>query len=500
MRLLITTDAEIDGFAINTTTEWSRGDSENIDIEDPGTLNLETPVYVDSYYFCLGNAAHQVRATSAATEKELGIFGTNMPVAPNQVFAAVEDGETTVNQGRLFEPRSVIRDTDRTFIIADTYNDRVLQIDEDQTLVNGVGSINYQHGSKLFPIAASMDKRSGILYIVWSKPVNFKTVNVSRITMQTPTGAQQVRLVRDSDKIMGRLMEDLTSVNAEGQVMPVHLSSANYGLANQLPSESRLLIASDAVTTGIDTNSVFYSAIQDERGIALFVGNFAYIDGLFSPTWAQRTDGDGFLIANAKVAIKEHEFPSTVEETISKNVNVSSIVELDSDNAIIYAANLADFSPFVPGRVERIGKSTLLIGGMRTDGQESTPDSSHELDFRTISGSNTQKRTQRETLNQIFFGENGNSTAPFVGIVMVYDTDLEMTTFRYTSAEGVLVSDVDIDPTSNYYVIAESSFDQSGRIIKVDGVGNIVYSYGEGLYTVINDVNVQIDGAMVVST
>ena len=64
----------------------------------------------------------------------------------------------------------------------------------------------------------------------------------------------------------------------------------------------------------------------------------------------------------------------------------------------------------------------------------------------------------------------------------------------------MLVSDVDLDAVSGTYVVAESSFDKSGRIIKLDSSGNIVFSFGEGTHSIINDINVQVDGSIVIST
>ena len=63
----------------------------------------------------------------------------------------------------------------------------------------------------------------------------------------------------------------------------------------------------------------------------------------------------------------------------------------------------------------------------------------------------------------------------------------------------MLVSDVDIDIENNY-VIAETSFNKSGRIIKVDQLGSIIFSTGEGSYSIINSIYVQSDNNMVIST
>ena len=135
----------------------------------------------------------------------------------------------------------------------------------------------------------------------------------------------------------------------------------------------------------------------------------------------------------------------------------------------------------------------MLIAGLKPGGSEND---STGFDFRDITGDNQEKVRRKDVLNDMFFG----SSSPFEGAVIVLDTQTGATSFEYSSPEGVLASDVDIDPSSGNYVIAESSFSRSGRIIKVDTVGNIVFSFGEGLYSIINDVAVQIDGSMVIST
>jgi len=496
LRLLITTEAEINGFAINTLDEWSRGSTGNVEIDNSGTLSLEEPIYVDSHYYCLGNAVNQSRqvfeTSGYYTEVELAVFGNQTPISPNQVFKTIEDGETSAGLARLFDPRSVVRQHDRTFVVADTYNDRVLQLDEDGTLIAGFGSVNYEHSSKLFPISACVDTRTGILYIVWTKKINFATVDVSKITVQTSN--EQIRMVQDSDKIMGVTMDELSSVNSEGQILPIHLTAQNAAVVSQMTSDAFVLVGEAALSSGIDTDSYFYRSVGTSLGIPLFVGKFAYIDGVFSPTFADKTEDDTFLVANGTVGIKEYDFPTDVDESISQNANVSSIIEVDEDNAVIFSSDIMEFSPFVPGRVERISSTSLLVGGLKKGGSEGTP--SATLDFRTISGTPENRATQKQVLDEVFFP----STDPYVGAVMVYNQDAQTATFQYTSPEGVVVSDVDLDPIDGTYVVAESSFARSGRIIKLDAAGNIVFSFGEGAYGVINDVNVQLDGSFIIST
>jgi len=500
LRILVLTESEIDGFQIDTADEFNRGTANNIEVSSsPTSLTLDTPVYVDSYYFCLGNSANQIVETipdsgSSYTQGELSIFGANSPIVPNQIFRTIEEGETRVSLAKLSDPRSVIRQEKRTFVIADTYNDRVLEFDEDRNLISGIGSVNYEHNTKVFPIASSIDVRTGILYIVWSRSVSFKSVNMSKVVIQSST--QQIQLIRDFDKIMGLSTSELETANAEGQIMPVHLSSQNAGLAEQMPTTATyLLVSGDAMSSGIDSDSIFYKAVATALGIPCFVGNFAYISGIFTPTYVDRTTDDGWIVANGTVAVKEYEFSDTTED-VSKNSNVSNIIEIDSNNNLIFGSNILEFSPFIPGRAEKIDNNTILIGGLKPGGVEGDPPSDSPFDFRTISGTDETKTKQKNALDAILFG----GSTPYVGAVVILDKRSRATTYEYTSPEGVLVSDVDIDPISGDYVVAESSLQKSGRIIKIDAAGNITFSFGEGLYSLINDISVKFDGSIVIST
>lgn len=498
LRILILTDAEIDGFAIDTSDEFARGTGENVALQSGGAVQLNTPIYVDSLYFMLHNSMNQGIISSSGifeSGNEPTILGTqDSPIAPNQVFKAVEDSLTVVSKN-FCDPRSVRRQVDRSFIIADTFNDRVLQYDEDANLLAGVGSINYE-ANTMFPIAASVDIRTGILYIVWSKKVAFTTVDVSKIIIQT--SAQTVQLIKDFDKILGKTTEELGGINAEGQIMPVFLSSQNAGLASSLPKDSFLQVGADAITGGVDNVSIFYTTAATGLGIPCYIGNFAYIDGIFSPTWAEKALAGGFIIGNGTLAVAKYNFTGNSEAsgvTATKNSNVSSIIEVDENNNIVFGSNVMQFSPFFPGRAQEIDSTTLLIGGIRPGGTSGTPDNDHPLNFRALSTDDSVRTVEKETLNQIFFP----SDSPHVGSVILFNKSINTTIFEYTSAEGIIVSDVDIDSLGQY-VIAESSLNRSGRVIKIDTSGNVVFSVGEGLYGLVNDISVKFDDAIVIST
>lgn len=509
LRILVLTDADLEGFVLDTEDEFSRGDTSNVTIDGESSvlMSIKAPIYVDSYTFCLGNSINQIHEKTDLNgnpfvEGELAIFGNKAPIAPNQVFFAVENGESSVTYPKLFEPRCVERQSDKTFVVADSFNDRVMEFNEDGDLLSGVGSINYQHENKLFPIASSLDVRTGILYLVWSKRISFKTINVSKIVIQSST--RQIQLIENFDKILGLTTSELEQVSSEGQIMPIHLSFQNAGLAQQMMTDDAfILVSNDAVSSGMDTDSAFYEAISNALGIPVFIGNFAYIDGIFCPTYANKTEKNHFIIANATVGVmkftgvvdfEEGEENSEANENLTQNSSVSTIVEVDENNIIIFATDKVLFSPFIPGKVDYIDKHLLLIGGIKPGG-EITQNS--DFNFRSITGDDAEKLRRKTILNDMFFGNVDN---PNEGTVIVLDTRSGATVFEFVSSEGLLVSGVDVDQKDGYYVVAESSFKKSGRIIKLDAAGNIVFSFGEGVFGVINSIKSQLDGNFVIST
>lgn len=500
LKVLVVTDGEIDGYTISTTEEYARGSLSNAAIDtDPTSIALKEPVYVGSYYYALSNLINQVYrdpdTDTGGVDAELGILGVNSPIAPNQVFRSLETTQSNasanfgqdskVSNGALGEPRSVTRLTSRNFLVADTYNDRILQFNEDGSLEFGIGSINY-NASSLFPVAASFNTVNEVLYLVWSQEVSFSSVNLNQIELRTLT-TRPVQLLQGVDKINGVDTSDLGS--ASGQIMPIHLSETNAALAKQMSTGSAFIfVRDDAISTSIDSESVFYNKIKSSLGIPLFVGNFSYIDGIFTPTWAQKTDDDTYIITNATLAIKEFDFgENTSGESVTQNTNVTSVIEVNASLQKVMGSDKIQFSPFIPGRAEKIG-TDLLIGGIRNTGNLGNIS---DLNFRSISGNQESRKEQKNILKDIFQNK--------AGAVLVLDTRTQSVLFEYISSEGLLVSDVDID-SENQYVVAESSFDQSGRVIKLDPFGNIVFSFGESIYSVINRISVQSDDSIVIST
>lgn len=514
LRILILSDAEVDGFSINSSDEFSRGVSSNIEIDD--ILSIENEISVGSYVYSSGDKVSQIKkeasddSTYALGEKI--ILGNNSPIAPNQIFRSLEVQDSNISESYLYHPRCVKRMSNGQIVVADTYNDRILRFDSAGLLIEGFGSINYSHDTLTFPISSCLHTSSGVLYIVWSRPVSFASVNINRITVKY--SGKSVSLLSGFDLINNKMPDDLSSSD-QGQVMAVFLSAESKSLISQFPEHgARLQISDNAIPVGIGSTSEFYKTASNVNGIPLYIGNFFYTEvgspsnaPVFCPTSVDYAN-EKYLYTNATIAVKPFIYSDSMfegdAESVSINadiISIPTIIEADTglDGSIVsFSAKSVSFSPFIPGRVKRIDDDTVLVGGIHPSGAIADIPDDEKFDFRNISGTPSERSRQKSVLDTMFF--SGDS--PYYGSVKTIKTlvDGGSELFRYSSPEGLLVSDADVDSDGNI-VAAESSFtSKSGRIIRLDTNGNIEFSFGEGLYSVINSMQVKEDGSIIIAS
>lgn len=86
------------------------------------------------------------------------------------------------------------------------------------------------------------------------------------------------------------------------------------------------------------------------------------------------------------------------------------------------------------------------------------------------------------------------------GKVVLIDRASKNIAFQYDLPDGSYASDAVIDDDSNY-VVAETTFvSNSGRIVKIDSFGNVIWQIGGGLFSKINDVRALNNGHVFIST
>jgi len=164
---------------------------------------------------------------------------------------------------------------------------------------------------------------------------------------------------------------------------------------------------------------------------------------------------------------------------------VASIVEVNPETgAIGFTYDLVKFSDYTLGSVYEIDENFFLIAGIVSLGDDVLP------------GPGQEGAQPGETFNE----EADRKLTGFRGKVILLGRDTKSISFQYDTPDGSYASDAVVDRDGSF-VIAESSFlSNSGRIVRLDSFGNVIWQIGGGEFSKINDVRALLNNNIIVST
>lgn len=159
----------------------------------------------------------------------------------------------------------------------------------------------------------------------------------------------------------------------------------------------------------------------------------------------------------------------------------STIIEFDFETGQTgFTYDNLIFTDYTLGSVYEVDENNLLIAGLIQIDDEVPPP--------TVDS--------EETFEQ----EATRKLGGYRGKVILIDKNTGAISFQYDLPDGSYASDAVLDVVGNY-VVAETSFLQnSGRIVKLDQFGNVVWQIGDGLFSKINDVRALLNNNIVIST
>jgi len=164
--------------------------------------------------------------------------------------------------------------------------------------------------------------------------------------------------------------------------------------------------------------------------------------------------------------------PSTFPSTVEIDFNTESV-------AFSYSA--LSFSDFTLGAINEIDSDKIMISGLL---KESDP-------LPAPQGGDTDETYEEQAVRKL---------EGYRGKTIILNKKDRSITFEYIASDNSYPSDAIMD-SRGYVVIAETSFiGNSGRVIKVDNEGNIVWQIGGGLLSKVNDVRARLNGHVIVST
>lgn len=507
--LSILVPAKEAGLSIQSAEAWRQGVSQNIDISDDGVISMER-TNVGNFYFIEGLNVNELDPELLPAA---GVTSDNLPIAPYQGFAAINASAQIpdeYNPGReflrgMFRPRSVFRLESGNFLIADTGNDRILEMTQDGLFVRGFASHNVKYDDVLYALTANYNPRLGVLFVTFSRDLDIKFVDLRKFVLNI--GGRDIQLSNAVDKVRdpttGEVIDrpeledflDGTVGNFQGKVdniVSVILSPDKQTLLKTASADTvtvRIIgNPSPATNAQIPTNAPI--------GLECFIGDYMYFGrgGIWRPICVRETEEDRYIIANATINYDSPNLAPTgigsvieFEKAIGSAFQGQKLGSTFSYSDIIFSEiMLGNVSYFTvegdDGQVER----KLLIAGLQRN-----------LAPQTSSSSTGDTATNGQ---ELLGSTDTTKLSKFVGKVIILDMDSQLVSFEYQSPDGLFPSDAFFDDDGNIVVAESGLVAQSGRIVTVDSVGTVIKLIEGGMYTKVWDVRKLPSGHVFVST
>jgi hypothetical protein len=410
-----------------------------------------------------------------------------MPIAPYQGYAAVNSTAQIpdeYNPGReflrgLFRPRSVIRLASGNFLIADTGNDRIIEMTQDGDFVRGFASHNSSYSDVLYALTANYNPRLGVLFITFSRDLDIKFMDLKKIIMRV--GGRDIQLSNAVDKVRdpttGEIIDrpeladflDGRVGNYQGKtdnMVSIILSKDKQSLLANATTDtvSIRIIGNPSPATNAQIPQTSPSAIE------CFMGDYMYFGrgGIWRPICARETEDDRYIIANAMINYDSPNLaPKGIGSVIEFEKAIGSAFEgqklgttfsyTDVYFSEIMLGNVTYFT--VEGEEGAVERKVLIAGLQRN----LSPDASSSTGGTSASGQELLGSTDTTKLSK------------FVGKVIIVDMDSELISFEYQSPDGLFPSDAYFDDDGNIVVAESGLLAQSGRIVTLDSLGYARY-------------------------
>ena len=461
LELRMLSDADYTGFEIDTKSEWERGSLENIKIEEidesvNSNLLLKSPININGYYFSKQDAISEIDFEKNAV---LGFGGSKMPLSPNQAI------NWDINPYKKFDfVSSVIRQYNKNFVIADTKNNRIIKTDSSGNFIKGFGSTYTVDTGSLYPLSAIYNSTNYILTCVFSKGVNVE--DISKIYLYI--GSVKKPLVTNKDII-------LTSNKGGGKVLEISLSedtqSSLVGIQRDLFIYFDKGSFKEDIKIGDNVRDLY-----GIHGIECFIGDFTYMDGIQHPIFANILNNGNWIVCNVSDSSLFYISEDDITDSSQQNLEVADILEFNSTTEeIIFSSSSINFSDFSLGSVLEYEEGKFMIAGI-------TKTDDLVTDF---TGEDLKGSVENITNNIKFRAAAIDALSKSRGNVIIMDETSGSFYNFYILPDGLYPSFVDVNTKGNI-LVSESSFaDDSGRLVKLDTFGNIIWAFGAGTFNMI---------------
>lgn len=531
------TPNELKGFSIDTAADFNRGTlvntkvvaTPNTPFPDDGDVVIDGRIEAGDYVYSTNYTVQQIfkdLLTNRVTPYR-GISGDRLPLSPVQAART----SLSVKQTGLDGVAHVKRLDNRTYLVCDTLNDRVMVLDPNGNLIKGWASNNARNqkatsvnevsqGEGLYPLTVVMNLDNDTLYVTWSTNVKFASVVLTGFSIN---GAGLNVTLNNSDTV-----QRLVGLNGEletGNVTPIKLSESHVAairtfVENSGISDNRIFlnVDPDAVQDGVNLDNLNFASLSTPRGLPVFVGNLKYMRGLFNPISVDVTSAENWLVGNSKPLLLAED-GTDIRTGVSKD-EINSVLEIVPDTGeVVFSDDSVDFSLLTLGGAVEFNERFIVVAGITTDDNppgstSATNTVTSKLGEGTVSTNNTTTTTTTTTVpasdssststvlessQQSEFSQLSN----YRGRVKMIEKKSGRVVFDQLTSDGTYASDVQLDPDDNFVVIEKyylADGTAKGRVVKLDDLGNVFFQWGLSEFLSPNDVRVLENGNMVIAS
>ena len=492
------------GLTINSAESWHKGVAENVAISTDGVVSMNRK-NVGDFYFIEGNMATELDLDLLPVA---GVGADNMPIAPYQGYAAINSSAQIPNPNKptreflrgLYIPKSVFRLKSGNFLIADTGNDRILEMTQEGDFVRGFGSNNSKYDDILYALTANYNPRLGVLFITFSRDLDIKFVDLRTIILRI--GGRDIQLSNAVDKVRNPTTGEIIT----RPELQTFLDGSSGNFSGQTDNVLSVILSPDKQTflKGATTDTVSVRVIGNPSpgtnvqvpqnapfGLECFVGDFMYFGrgGIWRPICARESEDDRYVVANARINFDSDKIaPTGVASIIEFEKAIGSAFDGQKLGTTFSYSNF-QFSDIMLGNItyfkttgtEGDSERKLLIAGLDVAMQ--------------IQGSSSSS-----SAGSLLGSTDATKLSGFIGKVIILDMNSSLISFVYQSPDGLFPSDAYFDDEGNIHVAESGLLPQSGRIVTLDTVGTVIGLVGGGMYTKIWDIRNLPSGHTFVST
>ena len=362
MQLIV--DSEEIGFTINEADSWDRGTYISAergfdDMRSVSRITIADPVPVGNIYYSFRNGVNEIDPSLSAVH---GFQGSRFFLSPKQSSNYAE----SQGQRGFSYPFSVYRLPTRNFLIADLDNDRVLEVDADGNFVRGIGSHNVSDDSFFYPLVACYNSRTGILTTCFSKEAESDDLDKTKIILWI--GGSPIALGAN---------DEIVDSSKTNRILEIELSSDKQAQLFNTESDITVEYRSGAFPQAFEF-SESAQLVYGLQGIEVFVGDFAYIEGIHRPVYANILENENWIIANSSIVFDEQQEVAVNRYEVLVGSSEQFTVEVDAPDEGFYVQwritipvelnNVVSYSTPPPGNVTTVNVTnppTDVIGEWR---------------------------------------------------------------------------------------------------------------------------------------